>query len=127
MIIVGYDGFVIYANPAAAAVVGYTEEQFRTIPYFSYFHPDDIARMQAALPALLEGQSLHEFEVRIRSQDGSYRWYACDLAPDPDRPAFYVIAHDVSNRHQMEESLAEQARQQQAVAEFGRERWRAAI
>ena len=119
MVIIGFDGSYKYVNSAVAEFVGCTQDEMLSRPYYSFFHPDDIGIIDMALSALHAGKPLHDVEVRFRAKDGSYRWLSSDLAPDPERQLFYVISHDVTNRHQAEEGLAERARQQQAVAELG--------
>ena len=119
MLIIGFDGTVKYANPAATAVSGHSRDELTSSPYLSFVHPDDAQRAAATLPELMAGKSFHDFEVRIRCKDGSHRWFAFDSSPDPERQAFYAIVHDVTDRHLAEDALAARARQQQAVAELG--------
>ena len=44
-------------------------------------HPDDRARARAEWQAALDSRSIYRNELRIRLQDGRYRWFRVHAAP----------------------------------------------
>ena len=105
MLIVGFDGGVRYANPAATAVSGYSRDELQARPFISFAHPDDVARVENVIPELMGGKPIEAFEVRIHCKDDSYKWIAFDCNIAPDGATFYAIAHDVTDRRRVEEEL----------------------
>ncbi len=105
MLVIGFDGGVRYANPAATAVSGYSRDELQARPFISFAHPDDVARVENVIPELMGGKPIEAFEVRVHCKDNSYKWIAFDCNIAPDGETFYAIAHDVTDRHQAEEEL----------------------
>ncbi|HVX59059.1 MAG TPA: PAS domain S-box protein, partial [Pirellulales bacterium] len=105
MLIIGFDGGVKYANPAATAVSGYSRDELQARPFISFAHPDDVPRVENVIPELMGGKPIEAFEIRVHCKDNSYKWIAFDCNVAPDGETFYAIAHDVTDRHQAEDEL----------------------
>jgi diguanylate cyclase len=74
---------VVTANPAAAAIAG-VAEIVRGTSVFDLVHPDDLARMTAEVPALIETGEDYHVEFRLVRPDGSLRWIRNDARPIHD-------------------------------------------
>jgi len=77
------DGRVLDANRAALEFWGFCAPQELANPEDTgaRYHPDDLEKMQDTARAFAAGAPPPELEVRIRRQDGQYRWYLIRYAP----------------------------------------------
>jgi diguanylate cyclase (GGDEF)-like protein/PAS domain S-box-containing protein len=67
----------IYFSPRWKYMLGCGESEIGDVPreWFDRVHPEDVDGLTAALMAHTEGRVPHfEHELRVRHQDGSYRW-----------------------------------------------------
>lgn len=107
---------VVFNNESIQQVLGYTAEQARTASadvIESLFHPQDrahIKRIGLAMRTPLDSRHTHEIEFRIRNADGEYRWLHNLLRvlsrQEDGRPHLLIaVAHDVTERHQIEQQL----------------------
>jgi PAS domain S-box-containing protein len=60
--IAGFDGYFKKINPAVSKTLGYTAEELFSAPINSFVHPDDQLITSQKRSALVEGQSLLNFE-----------------------------------------------------------------
>lgn len=71
------DGKVIYASPSIKKVLGYSPKEFKLLPFFAVFHPDDIPviiRLRKRL-LLTPGKSMSR-QLRLLHKSG--RWVWCE-------------------------------------------------
>lgn len=70
--IASLDGVFVKCNPAFCKLIGYSEDELRSIHFLSLVHPDDRLRNQDALRALQSGEvSSYEIENRYSHKQGS--------------------------------------------------------
>ncbi len=68
-------GRLIAANPAAQAMLGYSEEELRSLSFRDITHPHDAARDVEMLPPLLRGEvDRIQYEKRYLRADGTVLW-----------------------------------------------------
>ena len=113
---------VIYASPSCGNVLGYEPEVLLGSGTAMLVHQDDIEDLRVTLGQALAfpGGSV-EFSIRVRHQEGTWRWLeglATNLLDDPDVAGMVVNARDVTERR---------ARLQRhtAISDLGREVLRA--
>lgn len=75
-------GYFETANPAWGAVLGWTEEEVRSMSIFDLLHPDDLDHTRAGFELTQIGQAALRFDNRYRCKDGSYRWISWIGIPD---------------------------------------------
>ncbi|MBX3023964.1 PAS domain S-box protein [bacterium] len=105
------DDRIVLANPALAALTGYSADELRGGSLLALtaalVHPEDHQRMAAAARLYLEGRArAGGFEFRIRRRDGQTR-HVITTHTDVQyrgRPARLVVYIDVSERAQAEEA-----------------------
>jgi PAS domain S-box-containing protein len=110
-----FDGHFTRVNPAAAQILGYTEEELLARPYVELVHPDDRAQTQDEASAISEGKRTLSFENRFRSKDGSYRVLDWTATPLVDENVMYGVARDVTERRRAEAELERLAGEQAAL------------
>jgi PAS domain-containing protein len=66
-------------------------------------HPDDVEAIKSRAPMLRDEN--HEFELRLRRNDGVYRWHPFRSFPFRDSSArilrWYLAGIEIENRKQM--------------------------
>ena len=111
----GPDGSRRYLNRACLDYLGITLEQWRDAGLQEVLHPHDAEIVARNLPAELQGGSPFEHEVRLRREDGQYRWFHFRFNPMSDEEGrvtrWYLAGTDIDDR-----KLAEQRLQEENVA-----------
>ena len=120
MIVAGFDGYLKRVNHASELLGGFSEDEMRAEPFASFIHPDDREVADRAVQGMALGRTGRWVDVRVRCKNGEYKWTEWVGTPFLDRQLFCLIGKDMTARHAAEETLAERARQQEAVAELGR-------
>ena len=77
------DGYFRRVNPAVSRVLGWSESELLATPIATLVHPDDLDASIRALARLARGESLIQFEHRLRCKDGTYRWIGWNTASSP--------------------------------------------
>ncbi len=117
MCIINAAGHFIKVNPAFLEKLNFTLDDFYTMPFTAFIHPDDLTSTEQALHQLFTEQSL-TFKNRFRRSCGEYIDLAWDLACDAATGNIYATAMDISQQVAIEEKLllAKEAAEQTAAA-----------
>ncbi|WP_174362877.1 PAS domain-containing protein [uncultured Caballeronia sp.] len=100
-----YEGRIHRASNAWSRLLGYTEEELRSRPYSGFMHPDDVgATMDAVLEMRASGRPVH-FQNRLIASDGTPRWIAWKLAPEPNNERMIGTGRDVTEEREREIAL----------------------
>lgn len=92
--VAGLNGYFIRVNPVCQSILGYTPEEFCSIPYLELVHPDDIEKTVKEIEKQLDGSKVFNFENRYKAKDGSYKWLSWKSTPVGD--FMYGVARDVT-------------------------------
>ena len=117
LVIAKFDGYFVRTNPAWTETLGWTEAELMAQPYLDLVHPDDRAATIAEAESLSAGNSTVQFENRYRHKSGSYRWLLWTVASFPQEQRLYAIAHDITNRKEIELERESLLQQEQAARE----------
>jgi formate hydrogenlyase transcriptional activator len=113
----GPNGERLYANRVALDYVGLSLEEWRQtsggfLRPSSFIHPDDSERVKACGDRALASGSAYEVELRLRKDDGSYRWFLSRYNPVRDDKGqimrWYVAGTDIEDRKRVEERLQQE-------------------
>ncbi len=76
VIILDAQGNTTYASPSVEHVLGYSDEEVKSMNLFEAMHPDDAEGAQKRMAEVLElpGIPVKGVTARIRHRDGSWRW-----------------------------------------------------
>ena len=95
LVVINARGYFDAANPAWTAVLGWSEDELRRVPFADLVHPDDQLATEAVWrDAIDRGVPALRFENRYRHKDGSWRWLSWVGVPDDGR--VYGRARDVT-------------------------------
>src|SRR5262245_23526187 len=102
----------LYANRMALSYFGLTLDEWRPQEFGSEVHPEDGARLKAhAERSMLDGLP-YEMELRLRSADGTYRWFLARYNPVRDDNGqilrWHVGSTDIEDRKRAEERLEQE-------------------
>jgi PAS domain S-box-containing protein len=90
-----------------------------TVAVETLFHPDDKARLAAALNRSLATGESFSLTYRLRRADGIYRWMSGRAEPLRDESGrivqWYGLSHDIDDQVRVEEALRESERQLQQL------------
>jgi hypothetical protein len=92
------------ANPAFEKVLGYPPDEMTGKSLLQFIHADDSAETMWQLHQLAGGVPAN-FENRFRCHDGRHKWLVWSINPVVEERLLYAVAHDITDRKQVEEAL----------------------
>jgi PAS domain S-box-containing protein len=102
-------GYFTSINPSWEKVLGWTEEELRSMHESELRHPDDAPAAVAARARLAQGIPTVRIESRFRHRDGSWRWIAWTLSAEND--LIYLSGRHVTPERTTAEALQLSERQ----------------
>jgi PAS domain S-box-containing protein len=96
--IAGFDGYLRFANPAFARILGYTQEELLARPLVDNVHPEDVESIGAVFAGLADGRDTRGFECRLVCADGSVCWFRWNTQTRPNGGVVYGVGRDVTDR-----------------------------
>ena len=111
------DGLFRRVNPATCRALGWSEEELVSRSFRDLIHPDEVDGVEAAVEALMEGQTDIRAEYRKLRKDGSYFWTEWHGGYFPEEELLYGIGRDITERKQTEAALAAAQAERTAVLE----------
>jgi PAS domain S-box-containing protein len=103
--IAGMDGYLKRVSPGFTQTLGYTTNELLARPYLDLVHPDDRPAAVAELGKLGHGVPTIDLEIRVRCQDGSFRWLSWKVQPIVEEGRLYATARDITERRAAENEL----------------------
>ena len=99
----------LYANRVALAYYGVTLEEWRQRSFAPEVHPDDFDRVKALVDRSVANPAAYELEMRLRSGDGTYRWFLVRYNPLRDDQGqlirWYLACSDIDDRKRTEDRM----------------------
>lgn len=114
--IAGLDGYFKRVSAGYERLLGWTEQELLSRPYFEFVHPDDLGVLAASIQEVAADHAeVINQEIRILCKDGSYRWLIGNYRPVPEEGVMYGVAVDLTERKQLEEALSRRSADLEAV------------
>jgi PAS domain S-box-containing protein len=113
--VIGPDGRLRAVNPAWMRLLGHGEAELIGTSLEALTHPEDAPITRSRLAALLHGEVIPEFDIRMRARDDGYRWVSWTVVPEGG--TIYGIGRDVTQRKLLEEQLR-QSQKMEAVGQL---------
>ncbi len=89
-------------NDAFVDVLGYERKELLGAPYMQLIHDNDWPKVEEAVAALITGQTIRDFQVRVINKNNSERWLELS-ATLSSNDLIYVAARDTTEiRHTLE-------------------------
>jgi PAS domain S-box-containing protein len=97
-------GYFLTLNQAWERVLGWSREELMARPFIELVHPDDVERTAAASAKVSQPDyQLVDFENRLRTRGGGYRWLRWSARSDGE--TWFAVAFDVTERKSAEARL----------------------
>jgi PAS domain S-box-containing protein len=99
---------LLYANPAAEVISGYSQEELMELSFWEILHPDFRQLVKSRGLARQRGENVPtHYEVKIITKNGEERWldFASSVIELEGKPAVVGTAFDVTARKQTEAEL----------------------
>ena len=122
LVVAGYDGRLLRVSPSWTRLLGHGEAALLGMPYAELLHPDDLGTVMTALGRMRDSGRPARFEDRVLAADGSWRWIAWTLSPEPGGERLSGVGRDVTAEKAAAEArqrLEEQLRQSQKMEAVG--------
>ena len=103
--VAGTDGYLKRTNPAFTKILGWTEEELKSKPFFEFIHEDDVESTNREVEKLAKGVSTIAFKNRYQKKDGNYVWMDWTSVPDPVSGELFAVAHDITELIETNEKL----------------------
>ena len=95
MCVTSFDGYQVHSNPQFCRVLGYTEEEFHSRPFYTFVHPDDHAATTKAVARLQAGEDLVDFENRGICKDGRVQRVSWRVAADLEAGSMICVGRPI--------------------------------
>lgn len=105
IIIVGLDGFVKKANPAAKQILEYEAAEIINLPLIHFIHPDDEVITRLVVEKLANGEIISYFENRLITKKGNIKWIAWTFNPSQEDNLIYGMGKDITEKKNLEDIL----------------------
>lgn len=103
--ILGFDGLFRRVNPQWHDVMGYAPEDLQGKPLGDLIHPDDIGSDGQILREILGERNVFGRVMRLRQQNGDWRWLLWNSSVDRANRAIYGVSRDITEQKSMLEEL----------------------
>jgi PAS domain S-box-containing protein len=114
--VAGLDGYFRRVSAGYQRLLGWTEQELLSRPFFEFVHPDDLGVLGASIQQVAAGSTeVIDQEIRALCKDGSYRWLMGNYRPVPEEGLMYGMAIDITQRKHAEEALRESERRTRLI------------
>ncbi len=95
-------GIIQFFNPAFPRILGYTDDELLTQPFFSFFHAENKPLLETKL-SKFEKPVPQNFESRYQCRDGAFRTIRWAVHPKHDR--LYIMGTDITEQRYIEKEF----------------------
>jgi PAS domain S-box-containing protein len=111
LVVANYQGQLLRVSPSWSRLLGYDESTILATRYPDILHPDDVGILLDRVEDMQQTGRPVRVEGRARAADGSFRWIAWTLSPDPGGILLHGVGRDVQEEKLALEELAAANRQ----------------
>jgi PAS domain S-box-containing protein len=104
LVVADYEGHLLRISPSWTRLLGHDQEALLTRPYNELIHPDDLGTAVEALLRMRSSGRPVSFEDRFLAADGTWRWIAWTLSPEPSGERLIGVGRDVTRAKEAAEA-----------------------
>ncbi len=117
MCVASFDGCFKYVNPAWEKLIGYSEKELLSKPYFELLHPDDQIKNEEGVSKLTRGEAVINFENRFICKNGSIKLIQWSATPVVEQNEMLCVGRDITECKRAEEVLKESEEKYRTIVE----------
>ncbi len=106
---------VVWSNGAAAALLGYEEQELAQVSLVDLIHPDDLLEALSLFDHRHADTEPSGIQSRYRCKDGTWRWLEWTARIAPETGLVYGAARDVTAHHLAQAALGANEARLQAI------------
>lgn len=99
------EGYFVKVSKSFERVLGYSNEEALSKPFYEFLHPDDLEKTQMGILGIINGEALSNFENRYLSKNGTYKLLSWASSFNQEDGLIYGIARDVTDYKRKEKKL----------------------
>jgi PAS domain S-box-containing protein len=107
------DGYYEYVSDRFHEYAGTSSDSGHSVRWLDYVHSEDADRIQVSWTECVDAGGSFESEYRLRSKDGSYRWFRSRAVPIRDTEGrivkWYGTCSDIHDSKLLEQSIRDNA------------------
>ncbi len=94
--IAGTDGYFRKVNQAFTELLGWTEDELLSMPFFELIHPEDIEATEIDIAKHATDEAETKFINRLRAKNGKYKSLEWTTKQEPGTENLFAIARDIT-------------------------------
>ena len=117
-IYVAQDGKIVFLNPRATTMTGYSSEELMSTPFIEFIHPDDRDKVIDRHVRRMKGEEIPQlYDFRLTEKDGNVRWVELNVVAInwKGKPATLNFLSDITERKRAEEALGEALKENESL------------
>ncbi len=96
LVVANYEGRLLRVSNSWTRLLDYSEDRLLSRPYAEIIHPDDFQSVADILQTMRATGKPAMFEDRLIAADGTIRWTAWTLSPEPDSDLILGVGRDIT-------------------------------
>lgn len=100
-----FEGNLKKTNTAFSKLLGYSQQELHSKPFFELLHPDDYQKTMEVFKSLKDGIPARSFINRYKTASGSYRYINWSASPDLEMGLNYAAGKDITDQVLAEEKV----------------------
>jgi PAS domain S-box-containing protein len=113
--IADFEGRILKMNEAGCELLGYTEEEIKSIGFHEFTQNEDIDQANNNLDNIVSGQIFQEYEIGCKTKKGTIIWLSWHCKPNLEEGIIYFTGKNIT----AEKKLRELNRQTRQLAKIG--------
>lgn len=109
---VNVDGYMIKVNDSWKKILGWSEEEIKTMHYSDLIHPEDIFILEYLYDSNCIVEEIKYLTTRVLCKDNSYKWIELSIKYVKDKNVFIFTGIDITKRKEVE---AEKKKLEEAI------------
>ncbi|MGE3405992.1 MAG: SpoIIE family protein phosphatase [Pirellulales bacterium] len=109
------NGFLLRVNPLLKNLLGYSEAELLSRPFYEFIHPEDVPLAGNRVEQLASGQAVADFRCRMLDRAGNEHWVEWSSGPASPDGTFHTVGRNITERLKMEGEIKYRIAREEAI------------